>query len=200
MNAGSTAGKTAETGNILLRKAASLWVLLIPLLLFLPGLGAFPYPAAEAQFSDITVAHYPYAIYLRHSLLVDHHLPLWSQLILSGSPLAANPLSGISYPPGWLALLFPLPLGFNVLVILHMLLGGVGMYQLLRSEGLEHPEALLAALGFEALPKLFAHYGAGHLTLLYAIPWTPWLLWACRRGTRQSESLDGKGWLSGVAR
>jgi LPXTG-motif cell wall-anchored protein len=30
------------------------------------------------------------------------------------------------------------------------------------------------------LPKMFAHYGAGHLTLLYAVPWTPWLL-LCQR-------------------
>ena len=42
------------------------------------------------------------------------------------------------------------------------------MYRLLRAEGLEHRPALLGALAFEAIPKLFAHYGAGHLTLLYA--------------------------------
>ena len=170
-----------------IQRAASLWPLLIPLLLFLPGIGAFPYPSAEALFSDISLAHYPYAVYLRQSLLVSHHLPLWSQLILSGSPFGANPLSGLSYPPGWLALLLPLPLGFNLLVLLHLLWGGIGMYSLLRAEGLEHPAALLGAAGFEALPKLYAHYGAGHLTLLYAIPWTPWLLWACRRGATESE-------------
>ena len=177
----------AQADDRFIQRAASLWVLLIPLLLFLPGIGAFPYPTAEALFSDISLAHYPYAVYLRQALLVDHHLPLWSQLILSGSPLDANPLSGLSYPPGWLALLFPLPLGFNLLVMLHLLWGGIGMYSLLRSEGLDHPAALLGAAGFEVLPKLFAHYGAGHLTLLYAIPWTPWLLWACRRGANEKE-------------
>jgi hypothetical protein len=101
-------------------------------------------------------------------------------LILSGYPFAANPLAGIWYLPGWLAYLFPLPLGFNLSVGLHLLLGGVGMYKLLRAEALEYRVALFGALAFEAMPKLFAHYGAGHLTLLYAIPWTPWLLLAWR--------------------
>jgi hypothetical protein len=27
------------------------------------------------------------------------------------------------------------------------------------------------------LPKLLAHFGAGHVSLLYAVSWTPWLLW-----------------------
>jgi hypothetical protein len=139
----------------------------------------------------MTLAHYPYAVYLRQALLTEQRLPLWSPLILSGSPFAANPLSGLWYPPGWLALLCPLPLGFNLLVLLHLLWGGLGMYLFLRSEGLGHPPALLGAVGFEALPKLFAHYGAGHLTLIYAVTWTPWLLWSCRQRTRR---VSGAGW------
>ena len=158
-----------------------LWPLLPPLLLLLPGLTSFPYPSAEAPFSDMVLAHYPNAIYLRQSLLYEHHLPFWSPAILSGFPFAANPLSGLWYPPGWLALFFPLPFGFNLLVMAHMLWGGVGMYVLLRTEGLSRRAAILGAVGFEAMPKLFAHYGAGHLTLLYAVTWTPWLLCASRQ-------------------
>jgi hypothetical protein len=181
MTTGSTVQAALPARPGLFHRSAWLWVLLAPLLLLLPALSAFPYPSADAHYSDITLAHYPYAIYLRQALLVEHRLPLWSSLILSGSPLAANPLSGLWYPPGWLALLFPLPLGFNLLVLLHLLLGGLGMLLFLRSQGLSRPPAVLGALGFEALPKLFAHYGAGHLTLIYAVSWTPWLLWACQR-------------------
>jgi hypothetical protein len=36
--------------------------------------------------------------------------------------------------------------------------------------------ALAGALAFELFPKSFAHYGAGHVTLLFAVAWTPWLL------------------------
>ena len=190
MTSGNTAQPALPAQTSRFRRTAWLWILLAPLLLLLPALGSFPYPSAEAPYSDMTLAHYPYAIYLRQALLVEHRLPLWSSLILSGSPFAANPLSGLWYPPGWLALLFPLPLGFNLLVLLHLLWGGLGMLLFLRGEGLSHPPALLGALGFEALPKLFAHYGAGHLTLIYAVAWTPWLLWACRRRTQQARRLE----------
>ena len=152
------------------------WPLVIPIFLFLPRLGSFPYPSPEAAFSDMSLTHYPYAIYLRQSLLIDHRIPLWCSLIFSGAPFAANPLSGLWYPPGWIGLLFPLPLGFNLLVAAHLFWGGVGLYILLRKEGLDYTPAIFGGLVFMALPKFFAHYGAGHLTLLYAVPWTPWLL------------------------
>jgi hypothetical protein len=91
------------------------------------------------------------------------------------------------YPPGWLALLLPLPLGFNIGVVIHLLWGGIGMYALARIEGRSQASAILVGMAFTALPKLYAHYGAGHLTLLYAVPWTPWLLWAHRRCLERSR-------------
>ncbi|MEW5872610.1 MAG: hypothetical protein AB1894_25340 [Chloroflexota bacterium] len=171
-------GKAGANGWMHLKR---LWPLVLPVAVLLPALLSFPYPSRQAAFSDITIAHYPNALYLRQSLWDAHSLPLWSPLILSGAPFFANPLSGLWYPPGWLALLLPLPLAFNLGVFLHLLWGGLGMYLLMRGEGRSHPVALFSALAFAALPKLYAHYGAGHLTLLYAIPWTPWLLWAYRR-------------------
>ncbi len=157
------------------------WLLGLPLLMLLPSLGSFPYPNSEAAFSDLSITHYPYGQFLKQSVWNDHHLPLWSPLIFSGSPFAANPLSGFYYPPGWLALLFPLPFGFNFLIGLHLLWGGIGAYKLLRLEGLNHLPGIFGSLALMMMPKLFAHYGAGHVTLLYAICWTPWLLWASRK-------------------
>ncbi|MBS1250458.1 MAG: hypothetical protein MAG431_02052 [Chloroflexi bacterium] len=37
------------------------------------------------------------------------------------------------------------------------------------------------------MTKLFAHFGAGHLTLLYAVPWTPWLLLTLTPALTQEE-------------
>jgi hypothetical protein len=159
-------------------KIVKFWPLLLLPALLLPALNTYPYPSPQSEFSDITITHEPYALFLRQTIIEDHQIPLWDPSILSGSPFFANPLSGLYYPPGWLALLLPLPLGFNLLVLAHLLLGGLGAYCLLREEGLIQEASILGALAFSALPKLFAHYGAGHLTLLYAVPWTPWLLWA----------------------
>jgi len=161
---------------------------LLPVLLLLPALSDFPYPSDEALFSDLTISHYPSAYYLRQSLLSGGALPLWSPAILSGYPFAANPLSGFWYPPGWLALVLPLPLAFNLLVLLHLAWGGAGFYRLLRLEGLQPAAAGFAGLAFTGMPKLFAHYGAGHVSLIYAVCWTPWLLLAVRSWIHRDDT------------
>lgn len=169
------------------------WLFCLPLLFILPGIFSFPYPSAEALYSDISVTHYPNAIFLRRSILEWRTIPLWSPTILSGYPFGADPLSGLWYPLGWIALLLPLPFGFNFMVMMHLFWGGIGIYYLLQLEGVNKSVSILGALAFEALPKLFAHYGAGHLTLLYAVPWTPWLLLA----ESSRMSVDKLNWFSG---
>jgi hypothetical protein len=90
--------------------------------------------------------------------------------------------------PGWLALLLPLPFGLNLLAALHLGWGSLGMYRLLRAEGLRQPGAFFGGLAFALLPKLYAHYGAGHLTMVYAVAWTPWLLSSTRAGKGTVET------------
>jgi hypothetical protein len=154
---------------------ATLLLLVLPALLFLPYLTEFLY-SRGAPYSDLTISHYPNAVFLRHSLLTEGQLPFWSSSILSGYPFAANPLSSMWYIPGWLALLFPLPFGFNLLFVLHVLFGGAGCYLFLRQMRVSQQAALLGGLIFELGPKYVSHYAAGHLTLIYAVAWTPWLL------------------------
>lgn len=161
-------------------------LLLLPVLLLIPGLGEFPYPGLHAEYSDITVSHFPITYYIRYAIAKWHAVPLWSPDILSGYPLVADPLSNLLYPPAWLGLVLPLPFGFNFLVALHLIGGGIGMFLLARSQGLSELAAIFAALSFESMPKLFAHYGAGHITLIYAISWTPWLLYLKARSNNKA--------------
>ena len=114
----------------------SLLLLALPLLLLLPSINLFPYPSTESQFSDLTISHYPNALFLKDSIFTYRQIPLWSSTILSGYPFAANPLSGLWYPPGWLVLITPLPLGFNLLIGVHLIWAGLGLYFLMREEGL----------------------------------------------------------------
>ena len=159
-----------------------MWYLLclIPLLIFIPGMNDFIFLPGN-NYSDITISHYPNLFFLQQSLSSGHGIPLWSPNILSGYPFIANPLSGIHYPPGWLALLFPLPLGINLVAALHLVWGAYGMYRWLKAEGIQSSVAGLSALAFGLLPKLIWHFAAGHLMLTYAISWTPWLLLADKR-------------------
>jgi len=153
------------------------WPFLIPVLLLLPSQGAFTYPGSGAAFSDAALTHYPNALFLQTALR-HGEVPLWSPQILSGFPFIAHPYSGLWYPPYWLVLLFPLPLGLNVVLALHILLAGVGMYCFLRQQGYARMPAMLGGLAFQAAPRIFGHIGAGHLMLVMAVCLTPWLLWA----------------------
>jgi len=150
---------------------------LLPLVLLLPGMGAFVFPGSGAPYSDMAITHYPNALFLQNALR-GGELPLWSPQILSGFPFIAHPYSGLWYPPYWLALLFPLPLGLNLVLALHVVLAGVGMYVFLRQQGYRRSAAVLGGVVFQLAPRLFAHIGAGHLMLVMAVCLTPWLLWA----------------------
>ncbi|HNB51291.1 MAG TPA: hypothetical protein PK530_05090, partial [Anaerolineales bacterium] len=152
-------------------------LLVLPLLFFLFFGNQFLY-LSGAEFSDLTVSHLPNAIYLRRALVDWGQIPLWANGILSGYPFIANPLSGLFYPSGWLAVLWPDAWTFNLLAGLHLVWGGAGMALFLKKQGLRDMPALFGALAFAFMPKLIAHYGAGHISLLYALAWTPWLLYA----------------------
>ena len=150
------------------------------LLIVIRGWNGFAYPSPIAQFSDLTLSHHTFIAYIRQQLFENHIFPMWFPTILSGTPLVANPLAGIWYPFGWPVFALPLPIAYNLLVGLHLSWGALGMYLLLRQQKFGMAASIFGGLAFGLMPKLFAHYGAGHLTLLYAVPWTPWLLLSTR--------------------
>ncbi|MHB0987728.1 MAG: YfhO family protein [Bellilinea sp.] len=159
------------------RWALIILVLLLPLLPWIIQSGNYFYNI-NSEYSDLAVSHLPNATYLLRSLRESGEIPLWSNLILSGAPFAADPLSGLWYLPGWLAYGLPQPTGFNLVLLLHVLWGGLGMVWLLSRLGLRREAALMGGIAFELMPKLFAHAAAGHITLVYAVNWTPWLFLA----------------------
>ena len=133
------------------------------------------YPLAS-DYSDLTITHLPNLIYLKDSIRNFGQIPFWSDQILSGYPFIANPLSGIWYLPIWFILFLPQPLGFNLLFFAHLLFGGAGLLKYLKLSGKNSMSSITGALIFILLPKIFAHYALGHVTLVFAVCWTPWLL------------------------
>ena len=130
-----------------------------------------------AEHSDLAVTHWPNAHFTRRALWDDGQFPVWRPTIMSGTPLAANPLAGLCYPPNWLFLFLPwLPLevGFNLSALAHVWLAGAAMYTLMRRGfGAGVWGALVAAVAYEASPKLLAHLGAGHVGWVQAWGWLP---------------------------
>lgn len=142
------------------------------LLILGPGL---PYPT-NSSYSDAVVSHWPNALFMKRQ-----PFSLWNPHILSGLPFAANPLSKVWYPPQWLVLLLPPTLHLNVMIWLHLTLAGLGMWTFGRTTGLSSGPALLAVVAYAFAPKILAHLGAGHLDLVYAAAWLPWVLLAVHK-------------------
>lgn len=174
-----------------LRGVIRVIVLLLPAAIYLPTLtGNAAVPPGQGSYSDLLITHYPYLHYLRTSLIDNQQIPLWSTLIQAGAPFAANPLAGVFYLPGWIAMLFQLPAGISLAMAAHQVFGAWGMYRYLQAKRIGETGSLVGALGFGLMPKLAAHFGAGHVTLIYAVSWTPWLLLSFEKGQR--------GWKAGI--
>ncbi len=139
-----------------MKRPSVMWLLLLlPLLWLAPLLGdpTRVHFAPGAEYSDLVVAHWPSAEFVRRSLIEFGEIPLWNPHTLGGTPFAADPLSGLYYPPLWLALILPAPLAFNILFFLHLALAGFGAFFLARAEGAGDTGALLAGIAFGGLDR-----------------------------------------------
>jgi hypothetical protein len=143
--------------------------------------GALPY-VPNVPFSDAVITHWPSAVYLRESALQRRAFPVWRETIMAGQPFAANPLNKTAYPLQWLVLLVPPALHLDLMAALHLLIAGGGMWRWARALGLCDEAAGLSALAYTLTPRLVGHLGAGHLDILYAMAWWPWLMWSIRHG------------------
>lgn len=143
----------------------------------------------QAQFSDAALAHWPAARHLRAAVLTAGVFPLWQDTIMAGQPFAANPLNKTAYPLQWLALLLEPAPHLNLLIALHLLLAGWGMWRWARALGLRPAAAALAGLTYALAPRALAHLGAGHLDLIYALAWWPWLMQAAGRLAQPGKAL-----------
>ncbi len=126
-----------------MEKKWSWLILLLPLIPWFDWFYKFFFIPKYSEFSDLTITHLPNAIYLLHSIKTYGEIPFWSDLIFSGYPFAANPLSGLWYPPGWVAYGFPLPFGFNLAVFIHLLWGAIGIQRFLNFQGLRQEASFI---------------------------------------------------------
>ncbi len=130
------------------------------------------------QVSDFLVTFWPNIHYLRQTWLETGHVSLWRTLIFSGSPLVGDPQSGLGYWFNLIFFLFPEVQGLNFLLWLHLVLGALGMWFWARGNRLGRAGSLLTGMAWLFFPRLYAHWGLGHVGLVYASTWIPWALMA----------------------
>jgi hypothetical protein len=96
---------------------------------------------------DIQLFFIPHKHILWESLQAGD-LPLWTPFIRTGYPVLANFQSGVFYPPHWLYAVLPFFTGFNLLIVLHLLLGGLSAYVLCRCLGFGPVPAWVGAVAY----------------------------------------------------
>ncbi|MBE2181942.1 MAG: DUF2079 domain-containing protein [Anaerolineae bacterium] len=143
-------------------------------------LAGLPFTPA-AQFSDSATSHFPASLFSRDSILTLRDFPIWRETIMAGAPFAANPLNKTAYPLQWLALAFPPAQHLNVMLLLHISIAAIGMWAWTRVVGISRSAAAFATIAYAFSPRLVAHAGAGHLDIVYAMAWLPWLMHSARK-------------------
>ncbi len=146
------------------------FIILAPII---PNFGDHLIYPAHSEFSDLTITHWPAFAYARDEIVTTGQVPMWRTSILSGTPFAADPLAGLFYPPHWLALILPLPITFNLLMLLHLALAAASMYAMMRRWNVSRVGSIVSAIAYAAAPKIIAHMGVGHVTLVEAWAWLP---------------------------
>ncbi|MGA9533827.1 MAG: hypothetical protein WBR18_14000 [Anaerolineales bacterium] len=152
----------------------------------------------KAIYSDLLTAHLPLSVFIHQALVRWWQVPLWNPIMLGGQPLIGDPLAGLSYPPLWLTYLWPSASAFQALFAIHLIWAGIGSFLLGRRFGLRPLAAAAMAVAFAGTPRLWGHWGLGHVTLTLAVCWTPWVLLALESAI--AASVDQVDWLRfGVA-
>ncbi len=149
---------------------------------------------------DAATQFYPWYSFLGESLR-SFEIPGWNPHQFSGTPFAADPLSGWSYLPAMVFFaLLPLPAAAKVYLIFHLLLAGLSVYALARSLGIGAAGALLSAVSYE-FGSFF--YTENTCCFAYAsvMAWLPLALLGAEMSIRSPRKLGSAPWwgLSGLA-
>lgn len=109
-----------------------LLALLVLVLLATVAFGDVLVGTREFYLRDLTRYYYPTKQILR-DIALDGEFPLWNRAFSAGQPIAANPEHEVFYPLTWLILLPSYDFGYRLHILIHIYIGLVGMYLLLRS-------------------------------------------------------------------
>jgi hypothetical protein len=141
-------------------------------------------------WEDMLMFSYPMRVFASTSLAMGQ-FPLWNPFTFNGMPFFADIQTSVLYLPSLALVLFVKnnALSFywlEVMVILHYVLAGWGMYRLAVSYGLERVASLFAGAAFMMSGFMITH--AIHQQVVTLVAWYPLIVLSFRR------MLQEKGW------
>lgn len=130
---------------------------------------------AYYSFADLASLHEPHRYQVIESVRRGI-MPLWSHEIQAGFPLHAESELGLFYPVNLLLFLTGMTatVSITLSILLHSILGLVGMYRFSRILNRTPPAALLSALGFALGSFMVCH--TMQLNMVVGLAWLPWVL------------------------
>lgn len=120
--------------------------------------------------------------------------PLWNPYICAGRPFAADPQSGVFYPPNWLYAVLPLNACVTLLVTLHVAAAGWFAYLLGRRLRLSAAAAAITGVAFMFNAFIITHAYRGQSERVEAIAYLPLMLMLLERA-EQRRRLGAYVWL-----
>jgi len=151
--------------------------------------GIYEGPVKNNAMPDVITQIYPWRQFTIDSLK-DGVIPLWNPYSFAGTPHLANYQSAVFSP---MNLLFFLPLRFvdswSLLILFQPLLGGLGMYFLIKSFRLNNLSAASSAVAFMFCGFMTTWMAYG--TLGYAILFLPWAFYFVNRFIETRKSFFG---------
>ncbi len=169
--------KTAPTKKTLLRHPD-----LPAYLLFVAAFVVFFFDILTSRhflWEDILYQYYPFHYHLFKSLR-QFSLPLWNPYMFAGMPFLADIQTQVFYPLNWLLAFISTPSQSSTFYlvqlkcILHLLLGAIGFYLLMREMKLSRWSGVIAGLSFGLSGFMVSHII--HLTIISTFAWFPLLL------------------------
>jgi hypothetical protein len=147
---------------------------------------------------------YPWRDYA-FDLIRAGQIPLWNSYNGAGAPLLANYQSALLYPFNWPGLFLPLAWWMSVTSVLHLFIGGAGVWLLGKRMGMSPLGQNISALSFGLTGYLVAR--AFSYPTVTAAVWLPLMLWAAqgiltngrRRDTAWLATFTGLQLLAGHA-
>jgi len=137
---------------------------------------------------DIHRAYYFFREFFNH-WISRGVFPWWNPSIFGGQPYIADPVVNIWYPPNWLFFILPLNLVYSWHIALHVLWAMVGMYVLVRVKKQFDIAAWVSGVVFGLSGFFMARTFAGHVDVIAAASWIPWVVGAFWKLMRSSSEL-----------
>jgi hypothetical protein len=125
------------------------------------------------QLSDVPFQFFPWFVFMADGLR-HGEIRQWNPTLLAGVPVTPNGNVSPYYPPSWLAAVLAPFDAYDVFVVLHLVLGALGVYLLARALGARPPPAWVA--GLLAFTAAFWVHWSTHLVHLVGMVWVPWVL------------------------